>query len=81
MENVKRPIAGEIRRVLREMGMTQRDLGELLGWNDQKVSRILRNQQGLSAENMADICEAMDKPYDYFVKLARGGVYVESARE
>lgn len=66
-------IAGAIRDYLRKERITQRDLSERLGWSEQKTSRTLRNQQGLSAEHMADICEALHVPYDYFIIRTRGG--------
>ena len=67
------PIAAAIQDYIRKQGITQTVLAERLGWSNQKVSRTLRNQQGLSAEHMADICEALNVPYDFFIIRTRGG--------
>ena len=59
-------VGTRIRRRRRELGMTQRDLGEEIGVRFQQVQKYETGRNRVSASKLWDIAQCLDVPISYF---------------
>lgn len=59
-------IAESVRSYIKERGIKQNFIAEKCGWSKQKTSSIVRGKKKMTAEELANICDAVGVPYDYF---------------
>lgn len=59
-EQLSRAVAGEIRRLLNERGMSGNALAKATGMNQPTVARKLRGEHAFDVDDLAVICKALD---------------------
>jgi len=64
-------ISSCVREYLDSRGIKQAFLAERCGWSKQKTSCIVGGKQKMTVNEMGDICEALNLPYDYFYNAAK----------
>lgn len=47
-------------------GIKQSFIAQKCGWTKQKTSAIVRGKKKITADELANICDAIEVPYDYF---------------
>lgn len=74
-------IAEAIRNYIGKAEIRQAWLAERCGWSRQRTSKLLSGEQKLTAEDMADICEALGVDYGFFCREARNEGGEEDVRQ
>lgn len=59
-------IAQAVYAYISSRGIQQKFIAEKCGWSKQKTSAIIRGKKKMTAEELANICDALSVPYDYF---------------
>lgn len=63
-------VARAVQEYIKERGIKQSFIADKCGWSKQKTSAIIRGERRMIAEEMANICEAVGVPYDFFYQEA-----------
>lgn len=59
-EQLSRAVAGEIRRLLEERGMSGNALAKATGIQQTTIARKLRGEHPFDVDDLASICQALD---------------------
>ena len=62
-------IAQAVYAYISSRGIQQKFIAEKCGWSKQKTSAIIRGKKKMTAEELANICDALGVPYDYFYQI------------
>jgi transcriptional regulator with XRE-family HTH domain len=52
--------------------LTREDVAKKCGWPESKLASILNGYQKLNAADYGALCEALEVPYDCFIKQSKG---------
>lgn len=74
MESLKRVIAERLRSARQEAGLTQAELADLAGINENTYGNYEREESWIPIENLAKVREVVDKPVEYFFGLGTVGL-------
>lgn len=66
MEGVITMVQENLAAYIKRMGIKQKHIADKTGMTEMSVSSSLRCERRLSADEFYLICEAIDKPMDYF---------------
>lgn len=61
-------VSQKVQEYIKSHGIKQSFLAEQCGWSKQKTSTIIRGKKKMTAEELANICEAIGVTYDFFYK-------------